>query len=131
MQVLPEPFNSAHAIIAGDERSGKDSDDAFDMSTMKGKLAKRAAAGGKRGKKAVEEKTKKKDDPKKPKQKVVVLSLHHARMSNQLLISCVFRLRVHVIFASVSSYHIIECYVHILWLHPANASPNVNKSAFV
>ena len=40
------------------------------MSTIKGKLAKRAAAGGKRGKKAAPEEKKKKDEPKKPKQKV-------------------------------------------------------------
>ncbi|CAL8472252.1 g11794 [Coccomyxa elongata] len=54
------------------DTSGDDADEeagAFDVSTIKGKLAKRAAAGAKRGKKVVEEK-KKKDEAKKPKQKV-------------------------------------------------------------
>ena len=40
------------------------------MSTIKGKLAKRASAGAKRGKKTAVEDKKKKDEPKKPKQKV-------------------------------------------------------------
>lgn len=40
------------------------------MSSIKGKLAKRAVAGGKRGKKAASDDKKKKDEPKKPKQKV-------------------------------------------------------------
>ena len=66
------PVGAADAIgecgCAGDD--GDDEAGAFDVSTIKGKLAKRAAAGGKRGKKAAVEEKKKKDEPKKPKQKV-------------------------------------------------------------
>ncbi|EIE23438.1 SRP54-domain-containing protein [Coccomyxa subellipsoidea C-169] len=54
------------------DSSGDDGDDeagAFDVSTIKGKLAKRASAGAKRGKKTAVEDKKKKDEPKKPKQK--------------------------------------------------------------
>ena len=58
---------------------GDDADEeagAFDVSTIKGKLAKRAVAGAKRGKKVVEEK-KKKDEAKKPKQKVHPAPITH------------------------------------------------------
>ncbi len=53
------------------------------MSTIKGKLAKRASAGAKRGKKTAVEDKKKKDEPKKPKQKVQPLQtlLHAPLMS--------------------------------------------------
>ncbi len=76
-------------MCAGDDKGGKESDEdaAFDVSTIKGRLAKRAAAGAKRGKKVVEEK-KKKDEPKKPKQKVCLapetsaLTFHHVGSSD-------------------------------------------------
>lgn len=60
-------------VRAADEKGEKESDEdgAFDVSTIKGKLAKRGAAGAKRGKKgAGTEEKKKKEEPKKPKQKV-------------------------------------------------------------
>ena len=80
------PFGAADAIgecgCAGDD--GDDEAGAFDVSTIKGKLAKRAAAGGKRGKKAAVEEKKKKDEPKKPKQKV-----HPApQLMGPLFLSC-------------------------------------------
>ncbi len=63
-------------IFAGDDADEEAG--AFDVSTIKGKLAKRAAAGAKRGKKVVEEK-KKKDEAKKPKQKVHPTLFHRLK----------------------------------------------------